>query len=91
MTEREGDRGMRGNIGEDLCAATDEGRPFDARAEASLEVLGTAIAMLNTRIDGIDRRLDSLERALFMLAKTLGVSPVWSTDIDAAASGGVKH
>lgn len=51
-----------------------------------------AFRIVEERLDAQDRRIAELQAALIALAKTLGVSPVWSNEIsDAAASGGVKH
>ena len=55
-------------------------RPFGDRTRASLMVLGEAIAMLNGRLDAQDRRIGELQAALISLARTLGVSPVWSDE-----------
>ena len=76
----------------DNSAASEGERPFDERLTNALLGLGAAIATLNHRADLIDQRIDALERAFLALAKSLGVSPVWSNEIsDDTASGGVKH
>jgi hypothetical protein len=59
------------------------GAAADANIETSRDI--------RERLAAQERRLDSLERALLALARTLGVSPVWSDEGDAAASGGMKH
>ena len=61
-------------------------------ASATADANVHAFRTVEERLDAQDRRISELQAALIALAKTLGVSPVWSNEIsDAAASGGVKH
>ena len=70
------------------------GRLNAAEGMASVTADANVVAFrtVEERLDAQDRRIDALERAFLALAKSLGVSPVWSNEIsDDTASGGVKH